>query len=612
MRYLFRGRLCGYICARCPESVSHAKIRLYRLRADQQETALATASPKDTFRVLDRKAVDEKQGSLIAEAETDADGNFSVELDERQKYDGGPFELDVYLESVPGLPQEGAPAREPVQFTITTLQPQWRQRDDLLVWGWEYCIPHRLWCWIRGLFGAWTICGTVKVCDTGAPVGGVKVFAFDRDWLQDDPLGSAVTNGAGSFRIDYTTATFRQGTFLDVELFGGPDIYFRVETAAGTVLLAEPGSRGREPDRENAGPCFCVDLCLKEPPDGGVPSYPVFTHIGGYKYSTQIDSAPAGSGLTLGDGRAFYSAIRLNGVLSKTLGGNPMEYQFEVRELDAGGSPIGAWTTVAPGQIAPTNIGTWEKFEPAFPGDPDPIKTKDYVVNGVPGPEVLVPAIVGGWIRVPQENNVFGPTGSFVPNGNMIRLDTRTLSAFPSVDLTGLVAGSSSTSTGQALAQNRHFSIRLRVREVGTATPGLIAGTCQHVAINDTLYDNILRHPSWMPVALSNQLGVAMLDLSQLMGSGCSEIAGDLDVLFTAAHPTLGAVSISMSGPGGPYGFTLPAAVAGERFGTATPGFTVADLAPCAYIVTLSVQLLLTTGDSIPSDLIDQIAFCKA
>ena len=69
-----------------------------------------------------------------------------------------------------------------------------------------------------------------------------------------------------------------------------------------------------------------------------------------------------------------------------------------------------------------------------------------------------------------------------------------------------------------------------------------------------------------------------------------------------------------MSGPGGPYSFTLPpAATPGQDwFGTAAPTFTVTDLQPCAYIVTLSMQLLLTTGDSIPDNLIDQIAFCKS
>jgi hypothetical protein len=41
------------------------------------------------------------------------------------------------------------------------------------------------------------------------------------------------------------------------------------------------------------------------------------------------------------------------------------------------------------------------------------------------------------------------------------------------------------------------------------------------------------------------------------------------------------------------------------------PPWTVGGLPPCAYIVTLSVQVLLTTGDAVPSNLYDQIAFCK-
>ena len=50
----------------------------------------------------------------------------------------------------------------------------------------------------------------------------------------------------------------------------------------------------------------------------------------------------------------------------------------------------------------------------------------------------------------------------------------------------------------------------------------------------------------------------------------------------------------------------------GERFGVATPNFVVANLAPCAYVVHLSVQVLLTTGDSIPNNRWDHIAFTKA
>jgi hypothetical protein len=121
-----------------------------------------------------------------------------------------------------------------------------------------------------------------------------------------------------------------------------------------------------------------------------------------------------------------------------------------------------------------------------------------------------------------------------------------------------------------------------------------------------------VHHPSWAGFTdPPGTIGVRLLDIQQLLVNGCVEITNALDVLFTAAHPNLGAVSITMTGPGGPYGFTLPPAVPGERFGTATPNFSVAALQPCAYIVTLEVQLLLTTGDSVPSDLFDQIAFCK-
>ena len=174
--------------------------------------------------------------------------------------------------------------------------------------AWDYCIPHRFWCHFRSHFGAWTICGRVRVCDTGAAVGGVRVRAFDVDWLQDDDLGSAVTDGSGHFRIDYATADFKRTIFspaINIELFGGPDLYFRVETLSSTPLLVEPPSRGRQPDRENVGHCFCVELCLAEQPPVTTDPLPVFTAVGGYQYLTAINSTPPGNGLTIGDSRAF-------------------------------------------------------------------------------------------------------------------------------------------------------------------------------------------------------------------------------------------------------------------------------------------------------------------
>src|ERR1039458_9759842 len=77
-------------------------------------------------------------------------------------------------------------------------------------------------------------------CKTGAPLGNIRVRAFDVDWLQDDDLGSAVTDANGHFRIDYVSTDFKKDIFgFNIELFGGPDIYFKVETLGGAPLLTE-------------------------------------------------------------------------------------------------------------------------------------------------------------------------------------------------------------------------------------------------------------------------------------------------------------------------------------------------------------------------------------
>jgi hypothetical protein len=74
-------------------------------------------------------------------------------------------------------------------------------------------------------------------------------------------------------------------------------------------------------------------------------------------------------------------------------------------------------------------------------------------------------------------------------------------------------------------------------------------------------------------------------------------------------------MSLRMAGPGGPFAFTLTPDVASSNvdyFGVATPnGFVVKDLRPCAYLVTLTVDVLLTDGAGGPGSLTDQVAFCK-
>src|SRR5215207_8189101 len=101
MAYIFKGRLCGYICDHCLEPLSRVRIRLYRIGQGRDVTTLAVAAPKDTFAILTDEQVTEKERLLIAEADSDEEGNFSFELDEKQKYNGEPFEVDVYCATVP-------------------------------------------------------------------------------------------------------------------------------------------------------------------------------------------------------------------------------------------------------------------------------------------------------------------------------------------------------------------------------------------------------------------------------------------------------------------------------------------------------------------------------
>ncbi len=174
----------------------------------------------------------------------------------KQNYGGEAFEIDVYCGTVP----HRKPGRKQVQarqFSVTTLQPLWKQTaEGEFTAAWEYCIPWRFWCYIRGLFDAWVICGRLTTCDVGRPIPGAVVNAFDVDWLQDDPLGSGTTDSSGYFRIDYNSADFELTPFsplINIEWVGGPDVYFNVKLGS-TTILQEDRSLGRAPGRQNVGP----------------------------------------------------------------------------------------------------------------------------------------------------------------------------------------------------------------------------------------------------------------------------------------------------------------------------------------------------------------------
>lgn len=342
---------------------------------------------------------------------------------------------------------------------------------------------------------------------------------------------------------------------------------------------------------------YCRLVC---PPPAPLP---LFRKIGGITYSTQIASAPGGTGLTLADSRAFYSTLRLNGVLYQKLYGAAMEYRFEIRPL-----PGGSWTPVLPDQIAATNIGTWTRWT----GNPgDPVEAEDYTLNGTSAHNVNPAA--DGWIQVPQEDDFWtvGGTGQFTSNGNMINLISQKIAGWPTIDVGAVAAGQSTAPAG--LGQDLLFGIRMRVRQVGNPATEMSAGTCETVAIYNRLYDNVTKGGAWAPNPVDDQLGAAMVNVQEI-GSGCGGIKNSITIVYTAAHPNLSTVAVSLTGPGGPFAFTMTddaAATVQDKFGQATPTFNVANLQDCAYLVTLSAVLLLTTGDSVPNPILDHVAFCK-
>ena len=412
---------------------------------------------------------------------------------------------------------------------------------------------------------------------------------------------------------------------------------------------------------------FCICVC---PPQ--ISAY--FISIGALEYATQVDSALPATGLTNGATQAFYSTLRLNGILTQTLDGQPLEYTFEyipvtrastslataIGAADAsikvnsssgfptsgsfnvvigsaaggyeimtvtgvvgttwtvlrgqqgtaaaaaavgativtGAATSGSWTQVPKGWIARTAIGYVEIPRP-FPLPP---LFQTIAVNGS-GADLVPSFTLDGWIQVPQGANVF-------LNGNQIDLDTTQLTTVIMADETGVTA---SNPANPAVPGDLYYGFRMRVRQHGSTTE-FDGGTCAVAAINNTVYNNVSHHPEWAPHVDNGVQGVALLDIKELQSAGCEGISNSLTVLFTASQANLGGVSIGMVGDGGSFGFTLPTPVpqTGDWYGVAANDFTLADLPPCAYLVTLSVDLLLTTGDAaFPGPLIDQFAFCK-
>jgi hypothetical protein len=73
--------------------------------------------------------------------------------------------------------------------------------------------------------------GSVVEEESGRPLEGLVVRAYDQDLIVDDHLGDTHTNASGHFEIQYSEVQFRD---LHETL---PDVYLRVFDPSGKRLL---------------------------------------------------------------------------------------------------------------------------------------------------------------------------------------------------------------------------------------------------------------------------------------------------------------------------------------------------------------------------------------
>lgn len=617
MAYIFKGRLCGYLCSDYSEPISTVTVRLYRL-AETRPTEptpttvkdLVDAREKFTLAVLPVEIVERKSKLLIAEAQTDADGNFEVTLS--QDYKGEPFEVDVYMTRAPG--QKQTPKRPPVQFTITTLQPAWKGERDFY-WDWEYCLPVKFWCYVRGLLDAWVIYGHVVACaNQQQPIGGVLVKAFDADWITDDFLGSDTTNSSGFFRIDYTSIDFKQtflspwGVFIETPFppyNSGPDVYFKVESGT-TTLLNETRPDGHKPGRENVGHCLCVTLCadIPVPPVDTIPT--AWTKVG------NAFTIPAGAVLHSFDANgyagankyALTSTVRLLGSAPISQGGNEVEYRFRVSNTTAAnGAPslaesnftrivgIGADSAL----FAQVEVGQLIRYAP-------------YTVLNVVAVQSDLDA--QGWLNVNRcitrtfnDNSiplVDRPNFLWIDEDALMAIDTTALTTQPNVPAAAADAGQAIPS-GNLISVEK-FAVRFDVRLAGVMTPRPGNGT----TLNAMVVNN---NPIFLKVAMQEHQ----------LGSPCGELSGNVHVAYTVYHPHLGSASLHINSndysintdladaPRLPYSSTVSLAPTLNN-----PSLSVNPplvLHKCTYLVTLNGQPRLHTGDGAASNVPVQTTF---
>jgi hypothetical protein len=615
MKYRIEGGLGAYLSADIDRPLAGVTVRLYETEPGETTTEAVAARRKESFRVRDSPTT----AGLLGSGTTDAEGGFGITIGETGDYDekaaaaysGEAIRFDVFVTAVDG--NEG----DPVQATLTTEQPRWGTPDDetnVTVGRIDQTLNDKEWCLLLEELGVWLITGRVTRqvdgVDTGEPLRNLTVTAYDDDIIQDDDLGSATTGADGGYAIYYLPADFEAvpswWTPGPVELRPGPDVYVTVTNAEGVTLLEEPGERGRDPGRENVGPCALIDIPLELDGEMGDPA--LFTHVGPFSVAVDIESdgtivqTSEGFG---GPGWGFTGRLDLRGYVPQT---DPdtdaaMWYRF-LYETDAGEQPV-------VGNLL-DEVTVARRFDGFGGGGFRPLTT-DIVVDGSGGgsgtdpgdPDVYVPTsgnaddAENGWIPVVQTGQPGLLGDGYGPN--LLRLDTREIvpRGTPSTPAAGSRPAASETGRTVRLV----FETTV---DDGSGAPSTDPADIQRRG-ETTIYVN--NWPEVRELAVVDDAGNEI---------GCS-VTDTATVRYTVDHEFLTEYGIRLASPAAGSGSVWPTSLLSGSVnrettphGSDTGAFgeidlgaaydgsgsfdAFADWPACSYIARLSSRLALTDG----------------
>ena len=607
-KHVIKGNLKGFLCKDCSEPVFPAKVQLYLPWQEKQVLANVVADTKETFRLVSEKEAKQREKLLLAQTETDAEGNFRIEVD--SKHAGSAFDIDFKCANVPrvllgGIKGEPRPPQPPQQFHLTTIPPRWSMQKQAgnqqeaveMLFKWEYIIPARWWCYIRGhFFDTWTICGQLRNCQTGQPIARATVEAWDADLISDDLLGSATTDVNGHFRIDYSSADFRRNAFpLNLEtdpgipfFSSGPDVYFKA-TLGGVTLLNE----GKANRRNNVGYCLCVDLCTEIQVAENIDDYFPCAWTGiGRRFNVSWEGGEDDFDTEGYAGRekfALCNSIRLTGQApTKSAAGNPLEYRFVISEH-----------TTPNGSAPPPTEGfhpNMELFVPSLVGKLRR-KTFPYLVHSV---KSSIDDFDDGWFDINKAikrtqdllsldlNNY-----SFIDEDTLMMLDTRKLKTPNDFMSVPVEAGDEFPASGKV--EVKKVAIRFEVREVIDKTANIF----------NYLTDS---GQTLNSVVINNDNPCLKLNIDKFkIGGTCTPIENDVNALYTIYHPHLQSADIKLL-KGNIYNRTLSDSflpLNGNTNPAVQDGYNSElkinepnNLERCSYTVELYINLRLHNGEN--------------